>query len=288
MADVVKKLSGWIERQLSLPDLLDKLVLRHVQADGKHGSEVGTWSVPADEKDGGTAADRNPDALADRIIETAEQDAGALGSVQRYLLSAWFAGEDRPSGRFAFRASGAEDEDEDADGSEALTEPPSMRGMLQQLMRHNEALMRSSVGQTMHVMEMQTRIIRSQDETVQKLVGEKMETISMVEELRTKKHERELAEQEQKVQLDMKRDIVDAVKMLLPAAVNGMTGKMLMPMSVSPEMVMLNAFFESLKAEQLQVILGTLDPAQQVVVMKILERRQAESDSREKDREKPS
>lgn len=264
-----EKMIGWLEEVLR-KEALDKVIVSHVRVDGKRGDEVVTIVIDPEDK-----ASSSPAGIAERVFAAAERDASALGGVQRYVAQTLFLGEDKPRGRFAFRCAGEADEDGIDEDAEALSEPPSARGMVAQSMRHAEAFARMATMGASHMIEMQARTIAKQNDTIQKLVDEKLATIDAVEELRSRKHERDMAEKELEARQENTRQIVDAVRMLLPVALNKLVGgdRPLLPGAKSTSELSMDAFLESITPDQLPQLLSVMTPAQQAAVMAIMQQK---------------
>src|SRR5258708_14953478 len=113
-----------------------KLILRHIAINDRQ-VDVATFGPQKLGDDEGIFGE-----LVRRIDEAIDTDAEGLGGLQRYLLVA--VAEDRIVARLPLRCSSLVGGDT-GDGESIESEPPTSRGQVAQLMRHNEALMRMFV-----------------------------------------------------------------------------------------------------------------------------------------------
>jgi hypothetical protein len=91
--------------------------------------------------------------------------------------------------RCVFTLTVNETEDEDMDDIE---ETPNKKGLLSQLMRHQEKVMKLAVGATKNVIDMQNRTIREAQERVKQLEERQVENIRLTEELVSGAHARNI------------------------------------------------------------------------------------------------
>ncbi len=262
----------WVERTLYSVDddkgPCCKLTLRHVQAGGNSSKDGDVWSVKIEHNDECvTLPEEDCLELVHDIEEAASCDADGLGGVQRYKLLAYFVRESVPR-RFTFRMKGAGDEVEDDD---ALSEPATKQGHMAQMMRHNEAIMRISVSSQAKVSAIMQKTVASQQDQIDKLLKDRRAGFEMMEDLRSKHHERELATLEFEHSADMKEKALEKGSMLIPAIVNRLSGRKILPESATPAEQMMLSLAESLSAEQIEKLLMTMSADQQVTFCELLE-----------------
>src|SRR5262245_12354067 len=104
-----------------------RIAIRHVSVNDRH-ADVSTIAVAEETDDDALAA------LAEEIEVAIQNDADGLGGMQRYLVVA-LRGEAQLT-RLPFRMAAT---DEDEAGEPIDSEPATSKGLLAQLMRHNEA-----------------------------------------------------------------------------------------------------------------------------------------------------
>lgn len=256
-----------------------KLALRHMTSgQSTKGGEVFSIRIPHND-DHVQVGDDELLHLINDIEGAALDDAEGIGAgVQRYKLLAFFKHEPRPLTRFSFRMSATEfDGEEDEIG---MSEAPDQKGLTAQLMRHNEALMRTAVMGANQTIGLLTRTVRSQGEQIENLLSERRETFSLVEDLKSKKHERELMTLEAENQQKRHQDLFEKASLLLPTVVNRIAGKKLLP-EANTALIMIKELAESLSPDQLPGLMKSLRPEQQILLMDLMKATQ-EEDGEEK------
>ncbi|HEY0714891.1 MAG TPA: hypothetical protein VGF45_19580 [Polyangia bacterium] len=160
----------------------ERIVIRHLSVNDRQ-SDVGALALPA-EADGESGVLELAGRLGDQLTADAE---GLGGGVQRYGLVALRGAE--VLGRLPIRlASGADD----APGDPIDSEPATARGLIAQLMRHNEAnsrIVSLSMGQIVATLLRQNERLR--------LVAEEAEdkryaVANLSEQLLSQQHDRDL------------------------------------------------------------------------------------------------
>ena len=243
-----------------------RFVLRHLTSGTKAGSEVLTIDTK----------DPDDDKLTDWRIEleaAATQDASGIGGLQSYVVQSFFEHSKTHVARFTFRVDAG---NEDEEGDVNTTEGPTATGLTAQLMRHNEALVRTSILGTQQVVQTLQRTVTRQSEMLEKLFDEKIENLSSIEDLLSKKHERELTTKKQERDDEMRAQLLDSAKLLLPVVVNKLSGKKLLPEPQSEKEAMLAALISQLQPEQFDGILKILTPAQQLAMVELISSMQGE------------
>lgn len=209
------------------------------------------------------------ETLAGEIELKATDDAEGLGGVQRYTINCFFKNSDGSQTRYIFKVD-ASDGEETEDSGEYMTEPPSMKGLISQLMRHNEATMRTATMVTNHNMTLQQRIIERQAEQVEKLLSEKYDNMRTMEGVLSEQHKRKLEEMEQLSNQQFREEIIKKVALLAPVVANRIAGRTIVPVG-SPMNASLVALRESLTQEQMQALMGVLRPEQAMAVIEMLQ-----------------
>lgn len=215
------------------------------------------------------------DQFAGTILSRAQDDADGLGPVQQhYKLESYVKVGDGSediepnySSCVHFRVKGAPDPDlDDEDGEEA----PSNRGLMQQLMRHNEANARTLVGAMGQMMHMMTSRAASQEETIERLLHERTEMLKVVEDARTEQMERQLvleSEQAKQKRIDFG---MQKAAMLAPVVLSHLTGGKV-GSKESPNDLIMKELIGSVTPEQLQGLAKLLRPEQQIAFFRLYE-----------------
>jgi hypothetical protein len=232
-------------------------VLHHLGGAGKIGSEVIT--LPANDDDDALGP------MAEEMFEAGEGDACGFGSAQSYVVLAYYGEQKKPNGRFTFRARPDLDDDFDTTGQ---TDSPTPAGIVNQTMRHNEAIMRTNnlgMGEAFRTMQ---AVLTRQAETIERLESARMESIEVLESLMTSKHERELELLQAAQKGETQKEMVDKLSPLIPLVANKLVGRKLLP-APDPQSMMLNEFFKTLTPEQLEQLNNVLTPEQALVVLSL-------------------
>lgn len=268
------KLGRWLPPLVFAPDegakAPDKVELRHLSV-GDKATAVRAWGL------GGADDNRVKDVL-DQLHQAAADDADGVGGVQKYAAVA--TAEGAPVGRLVLRY---RSESTDANGVEDFeSEPANGKGLVSQAMRHTEAMAKAlavGAGGTIEQLVRQNARLSSMVET---MLGKHMEHIALVEELQSGKHQRELEMRAQEAADRAKEQIVGELANLLPAVVQKVTGYT-SPNYLAPEVLALRKLAGNLKDEQIDVIMGALEPSQAAALAAVLgQAAQGEVDAQER------
>lgn len=254
------ELSRWLRNQIfrQRDKPLEKFVLRNANAGYKSG-EVEEFELPSDPME--------PDQVTifmEQITQAAQRDADAAGTkLQTYMLMALEMGaKTGPRHRFRLRGDGEEE-----DSGE---EKPDKEGIIAQLMRFNEALMRMATMGAQQTITTLARQLESANTTIAKLNEQRQVAFDTIEEAKSKQHERELQllmagnDEERKNATFAK--VVQKLDVLWPVIVNKMAGKKILSDS---ETSMLKEFVNGISQEQFIGIAKHLDEAQRIALMTI-------------------
>lgn len=206
--------------------------------------------------------------VATEVGNAATLDADALGGVQKYYITATFENLSGPANRFAFRISGTGNED-NVDTFDS--EPANSKGLLGQMMRHTEAAQRISVASTGHVITMQNKIISRQAEQIESLTSKHIELVETLEELKSERHDRDLAAAESMRKQEAYKDITQKILMLMPIVANKFAGKKLLPEKTTSGEQMVKSLMDSIKPDQMGRLQETLTAEQQMLMFQIYE-----------------
>lgn len=256
--DIVRFLRIHLGTSREVP--IARIALRHAAAAAK-GQDVESFSIP---EEGFTV--ESLALYAQEILSRAQTDADGLGGVQRYVIQAYDVAK-TSVGRYAFRLRGQEDENDDSMSGE---EAPTMRGLLQQLMRHNEANARTMNLMFQSNVSSLVRRIESQDRLIEGLVEQRHKDLSIIEEAKSQQHERDMQLLLTENAENRKDKLVEKLALMMPVALNHLVGKKVLD-GDDPNVLMLKAFAGSLSPEQLQSIQAGLSVEQRVVLFKIIQ-----------------
>ena len=277
MEKTQKILQSWITSELckARPEgqPITKFILR-TASPGSKGSEVDDFKI-----EHRMEIEEIP-MFAQNILARAQEDADGNGPVvQRYLLLAFIRGESKPIGRCPFRLRGESDMDLD---DEAGEEAPTNKGLLTQLMRHNEALTRGIATSAASMMSVMVRRLESSDRLNEHLIEERQKMFETLEASKSQQHSRDmelmLTDGEQK----RKDQMFEKLMVLVPLVINKIAGGTVLPTKGDPLMMLLEPLISSMSQEQLQAIGQNLRPEQMisfVELLKMFQQRQVASKS---------
>lgn len=243
-----------------------ELVLHHASLGSRKGAKVQSWEI--------SQADCKPEAIeemANEIRAAASSDASALTGMQSYVVKAYFGDNEDSSARCAMRVDGDTSADDDDEGGFA-SEPPTGKGIITQLMRHNQAIMKTSAYSTAAIMQSMTRQVQKMSERMEAMETERIANITTFESLMTQRHERELEARKVTIREEGMKEMLATLKGILPivatkflkAPDGGVKSE-----AASMTGAALKTFFESLSDEQKAVIFQTLNDEQRAVLMEV-------------------
>lgn len=236
---------------------LSKISLRHA-APGSKGNDVENFEIPSVVDD--------CESIVNEVLARAQEDADGMGGLQRYVLHIYEKGTNKAAARFLFRLRGAEDEYDESGGEES----PTMKGLLAQLMRHNEAQMRTTTIGINGVMGHLVRRLESSDLMVEKLMRQRQEMFIAHESAMSTQHDRDTQLLMLEGSEKRKDEMFAKISLLMPVLVNKLAGKKVFDAD-DPAVMALKGFVSSLTKEQFQGILQNLKPEQQVALMAMME-----------------
>lgn len=248
-----------------------RFAVRHMQAGNKVGGEVGALKVKSNiETD-------DIDHLVSAIENICIADAEGLGGMQRYMIQPTFKETGVGSARFIVPIHVSDPTDTEHLGSE----PPTHEGIATQMMRHTEALMRIHVNAPGQVIQQLQRIIARQQDQLSDYEEQRLKQFSLIEDLTNRKAERDMDMEKAAQRAKITGEFADKVMLLLPAAVNRITGKSILPETVTPESMFIKDFMKSITPEQMNA-LGTVFRAEQLMpLLQFYQKMQEEEQQKE-------
>ncbi len=158
--------------------LCNRIVLRQMSMESTGGREVTSFSLDH------MPSSSELESLVEEIMSAAQGDADGLGRhVQRYGVFVYYEKGTGSMGSLPFLLSG-EGADGDDDGFES-SEPATAKGLLAQLMRHNEGNARTSTLAMGGVVREQAKIIEKLTERNEKLNEKIIEVSELMESLQS-------------------------------------------------------------------------------------------------------
>lgn len=264
------QIGEWIRQQALNPSNDGKcyqFIVRHVSINKKPQGDVEKIVVPDT-----LGTDPNGvDGLISAIVQAAQADANSLRSgVQTYGVFAYFDGPSGYTPRRYFRVAAEEEFDPDAATSDS-SEPPTAAGLTAQLMRHNEAIMKTAVVQTSHVIQVLQSENAGQRQLLAAMTQKSFDQMALMEEMLDNTSARRIEERQAAVKHEMMAGVFEHLKLLLPVILNKIAGQKITP-ETDPSFIQLAALFESLSQEQQQALVTQfLTPSQAVVFAEFIE-----------------
>lgn len=263
---VSTRLEAWVTANIwkNKEELGDckRLVLRHLALGGKADSVVHTIKLSNDDHFEPSAAG----AISNTFAKEAVSDATGLGTgIQRYALFAYFAKDPHvASARHPFMVAGAEDDEHNRN-----MEPANEKGLVHQLMRHNEINSKNSMVAMGYMFQTQQKQMARLSDAQDTMMEKYWDMIGLITEIQDVKEERAIRINESNANMEVKKQIGKKLEVLLPIVVNKITGKETFPEAISPATMSMSALMESMTDEQIKIMLKTMTSDQQILLMDI-------------------
>lgn len=237
------------------------LVLFHVNVAGRKSV---VWR---DEK-WHTASD-----TASHIFEECKNNATGAGTAQRFNLAAFDPIDVEKREAISSCSLAVAPDIGGGSDDNAVSEPPSMEGLLAQLMRHNGELHRQSSGTFGLLFQYLTGIIERQQGQLEKLSGERMMQAETMESLMSRKHQREMETKQLESDMKRKDDMFGKVMSLVPVAVNKLAGKEIVRQNDTLLEVVASEFVGTLTGPKLDALVssGLFEKHQLTLLLTMLE-----------------
>lgn len=210
----------------------------------------------------------DPKDLADLFQEAADTHAGGLPSGrQQYELLAFY-NSNQPEDRYPLAVQG-----EDLMVQSGLgTEPATPAGLTSQLMRHNEALTRSSLIHSENMLSQMASIIDKLADQNAKMLAENAQVMEVAKQLVMEKAANEHEHRMLELKEERNSKMLATGMKLLPGAVNTLAGRQVFPDSTVAE-GLVDSLAESLDEDQIVQLTSILRPEQSGPLMHYLEQR---------------
>lgn len=265
---IENQIKDWVRRNVCLVDKdkgrCHKLVIRHLTVEKKPDADVHTVGLAGDPSIEGTE-------IADKVIldvaEAAQRDANDLGGIQTYAVYAYYTADKSWIPRKIFRVA-AEDEIERE--REGISEPPTEKGILAQLMRHNEINSKNSLVSMGYILTTFQKEIQQQREQNRIFLNQQIDMTILVQEVLNDASKRRIDEKQAEIQVSMIEGVFDHLKIGLPILINRLAGKEVFPAKMDRELYMMATLFEGLAPEQQAELTGMLRPEQLSILAELL------------------
>jgi len=228
---------------------------------GNENQHICDWTI---------AADLDADALAEDANKRMHDEARTLRGPTFFMMFGFKPGECDYADRKIFRIEGVGANPETLLGE---TEQADPRGIVSQMMRHNEASVRISLGQTLNIVEHYKAMLRERDARIATLEEKLGQVGELQQQFVSMQHERSLDFIREK-RVDRRTAFVrEKLDMLTPVLMSKMLGANAPKGSGSIfGEELLRQFLKSLGPEQYRAIASTLNPEQSITLHEILDR----------------
>lgn len=245
-----------------------RFVITHLTKTSKLNGDVGFFPVDTES----TVDD--VDTIINEIETMVNADAdGFSKEEQRYIIRPTYSNVNfESSHRHIIRVQPVrEPSDTDVEEESSAVSSDTTNAMVSTaLMRHNENLMRLTVGQPTLLLGQAQKVISRQQDTIDELhdklfkhAEERLKTFALMEDLLTRRHIRELASAESAQKMQLAEEALAQVKLLAPMVVNKLAGKSVLPQATTPTEMIAKEWMKTLTKEQFEAMLAPLNPQQQ-------------------------
>lgn len=242
-----------------------KVMVRHLNVERKPVGDVHTINITSDSATDGTEmADRVINEIADAALRDAND---VMAGVQTYAIYAYYTNDTNYVPRKIFRAAADEDSNPEAGG---LSEPPTEKGVLSQLMRHNEVTSKNSLVAMGYIIQTFQKEIDQQRAMNKHLMDQQIETAMFVQEVTNDAHDRRLKEKKAEIEMAVVEGAFEHLKVILPIIANKIAGKEILSGPMSKEIYLLASFLETLSPQQQTVLRDMLSPQQVAQLAELL------------------
>lgn len=265
---IENSIKDWVRQQVCLVDAdhgrCKKIVVRHLNIENKATGDVHTINIVSD------PAMPGPE-IADKVImeicEAAQRDADDLkAGVQKYGIYAYFTKSASYAPRKIFRTAA----EEDFDPNGGPSEPPTDKGIIVQLMRHNETNMKNSMVGMGYILQTFQKEIKEQREENRQYRNQQIDLIVLTQEVMNDAHKRRLEEKKAEIEISMIEGVFEHLKVALPLLVNKLANKEVFAPKMDSELYMLASFLENLTEEQQNFLRNKLSPQQLAQLAELL------------------
>lgn len=191
--------------------------------------------------------------LAKTLRSKAENYADELPGVQAFALFAFYGGRDKPQATKPFHVNGP------TEFEGMASESPTSQGLVQQSMRHTEAMLQICAKQTAMLFETTQGTMTSLAKQNEQLMRENRDAFEIMQHML---RERASGMHEQNMeQLKFERQTQDRQKLLeyAPALVNSLTGREVFPQN-NEDTALIEKFIESVDENSLEALSKHLPP----------------------------
>ena len=266
---VENQIKNWVRQRVCAVDKAHgrckKVVLKHLNVERKPIADVHVVTINSDPATDGTEV---ADKVVLEIAESSLRDANDVkAGVQTYAIYAYYTNDPNFCPRKIFRVSADEDFDPESGG---VSEPPTEKGILSQLMRHNEINSKNSLVAMGYIIQTFQKEIDQQRQMNQKFLEQQIDTSMFIQEVMNDAHKRRQEERESELKMSMMEGAFEHIKVLMPIIANKLAGRQIVPENMPPEFGLLASLLENLSDQRQTVLRDMLNPSQLTTLAELL------------------
>jgi hypothetical protein len=208
------------------------------------------------------------DMIVRKAVDAAQRDANdMMDGVQQYALYAYYPDDATYVPRKYFRVSTEENVELDRDMSPS--EPPTEKGLTGQLMRHNEAIMKTATVSQSFILQIFQREMARLADMNETYAKQHLDMTMLVQDTLNQAAERRQQEKKTDMSLAFQEGAFEHLKTAMPIILNRIAGKPVFPEPDKAFMLMAT-LLESLTPEQQGWFRDNLAPGQNAILAEIL------------------
>lgn len=256
------------------------ITVRHLSAGKNAMGDVERVNVPRIKEIQDGEADDTIGLLSLQLWEAAQGDADGLVGVQSYAFLSFFdEAPDKHVSRYSARFTSTAEEEGSEDPS--ASEPATKSGLLSQTMRHLESMARMATQGSMHQLSLQQRTIQSQQDIIEKMTKDRMDTFRLMEDLHSKKHERDMEMKERERSIQLQDELIERLTPYIPVLASKLTGSKLLPAKGQASADGgVRELLTSLTPEQMEAAQQILRPEQMTLLVSMMMEAQKEDEAK--------
>jgi hypothetical protein len=265
---IEQQLRKWVREHVAFPDVklhgrCGKVVLRHLNLEGKPQGDVGAIATKIEEG----AEEDGIEPLLHQIAEKLQGDADNVNQgVQTYGVYASYPSDRGYVPRYKVRVAPS---DVEIQRDFAPTEPPTEKGLVAQMQRHLEAILRTTTVATGHVFQLMQGEIKRMAEMNEKFAGQQIDVMILMQDLVDNTHGRRIKEREAEANLAMKESALGKLEMVAPVLLNRLAGKQIFP-EENRSLMLMAQLLETMSPEQQAAFEGGLTQGQKIALAEVL------------------
>ena len=185
--------------------------------------------------------------IVNKIVDAAQRSANDFAAgLQTYALYAYYPDEPQFVPYKMFRVAAEDNVDR---GNLEPSELPTEKGLVSQLMRHNEAIMKNSIMQGSYLFSIFQREMTRLTEKDTRHEQQQLDMVMLQQDVLNEAHGRRLKEREAETNIAMREGVFEQLKVLMPILANRLTGKQIFP-EEDKSFLLMATFLENLTPEQ--------------------------------------